>query len=136
MLSLLTDKGFLVKGVNKEADIMFNDSYNVFNNFRKYNYDLILRAKQALVEVLTPKCLAQMAYMDPYCINELKEKIERRLLSFLKAEIYLNSDLMKLKGTRSVVNTVDYRSMPKKTYITDNFKFNLRDLKLDVNKIV
>lgn len=136
MLAKMPEKEFLVRGVNKESQVVFNESYNVFNSFRKYNYDLINRAKLALVEVLTPECMAMMAYMDSNCMDELQSKIETRLLSFIKAEIYLNGDLMKLKKNNVVVNNLDFRSMPEKTYITENFKFKLRDLKLDVNKIV
>ena len=136
VLDALPESEFLVKGVNPAISLQYNQSFNVFNSFKKYNHDLIARAKVALLEALSPECIMKIFNMDPECVEELKNKVETRLMSFIKTEIYLKSDMMRLYSDGLVENAKDFKSMPDKRYITHNFKFNLRDLKIDVKKII
>ena len=125
----------LVRGRNISHHGIQNQSYDIFKNFTKYNANLISRAKLALIRILTPECLWSLASMDPSSLKEVQKKIEESLTTFVKSEIYLHSELMILEGTSEAGNKIDFSSMPNKTYFTENFKFNIRDLKLDTSKI-
>lgn len=127
----------MIRGESKTKNgSLKKDSLAVYKNFKRANKYLIEKAKLALMEVLSPDVIYRLSKMDPSCIPEIKEKVESRLHSFIKNQIYLGGDFMKKLEDGKIMSRQDYVEIPNRVFLSQHLKYNLMNLNIDTKKIL